>query len=288
MKNQNLIILVIAGIVFTIVLLYACTPKKKKQEENQTEIIQNIVLPYDFENPSEKFIMPDNLKEISGLSYYKNNQLACVNDEEGKVFMYDFVKKEVVDKIPFGKDGDYEGIEVVGDEVFVLKSNGKLKSFKIGLSFEREIDCSDPDVIEYEGLSYDPKSKNLLLAAKERVKDKDDKKMIYAYDFDRKTLFKHIAIPQEQLRDEANGKRFKPSGIAVSPNTGQIFIIASDGKKLLILAEDGRKEALISLNPETFVQPEGICFTPNGDLFISSEAKGGDGYILKFTLKSTN
>jgi uncharacterized protein YjiK len=119
MKNQYLFILVIVGIVFTIIFLYACTPKKKKQEQTQAEIFQNGSLPYDFENPSEKYIMPNKLKEISGLSYYKNNQLACVNDEEGKVFMYDFVKKEIVDKIPFGKDGDYEGIEVVGDEVFV-------------------------------------------------------------------------------------------------------------------------------------------------------------------------
>ena len=285
MKSQYLLILVVFGIIFTIIVLYACNPKKKKREESQAAIIQNIVLPYDFENPSEKFIMPQVLKEISGLSYYKDNQLACVNDEEGKVFMYDFVRKEIVDKIPFGKDADYEGVEVVGDEVFVLKSNGKLKSFKIGLSFEREIDCSDPDVLEYEGLSYDPKLNYLLLAAKERVKDKDDKKMIYAYDFDRKVLFKHIAISQDQLKDDVNGKDFKPSGIAVSPVTGQTFIISSVGKKLLVLSADGQKEALISLNPKTFVQPEGICFTPNGDLFIASEGKDGEGYILKFEMK---
>ena len=288
MKNQYSLILVVSGIVFTIILLYACTPKKKKQEESRAGITQNIALPYDFENPSEKFIMPKTLKEISGLSYYKNDQLACVNDEEGKVFIYDFVKKEVVDKIPFGKDGDYEGIEIVDDEVFVLKSNGSLKSFKIGVAYEREIDCSDPDVLEYEGLAYDPKSKYLLLAAKERVKDKDDKKMIYAYDFDRKILFKHLAIPQNQLKDEANGKDFKPSGIAVSPVTGQIFIIASVGKKLLVLSPNGQKEALISLNPKTFVQPEGICFTPNGDLFIASEGKDGEGYILEFEMKKYN
>lgn len=285
MKNQHLLILAIAGIVFTIIFLLSCNPKNKNQEQKQTEIIPNIVLPYDFENPTEKFIMPDQLKEISGLSYYKGNQLACVNDEEGNVFMYDFIKKEVVDKIPFGKDGDYEGIEVVGDEVFVLKSNGKLKSFKIGVAYEREIDCSDPDVLEYEGLAYDPKSKNLLLAAKERVKDKDDKKMIYAYDFNKKTLFKNISIPQDQIKDEANGAKFKPSGIAVSPITGQIFVLASNGKKLLVLAEDGQKEVLVSLNPKTFVQPEGICFTPNGDLFISSEGKDGNGYILRFVVK---
>jgi uncharacterized protein YjiK len=267
-------------ILFGLLFLCACEPKKQK--ENTDSVFQNIPLPYNFETPSQQFDLPKKLKEISGLSYYKNNQLACVNDEDGKVFMYDLAKKEIVEKIPFGKDGDYEGIEVVGNEVFILKSNGKINSFKIGEAYERTIDCTDPDVIEYEGLGYDSKNKRLLLAAKERVKDKDDKKMIYAYDFERKVLFKNIAIPQEQITDEANGKDFRPSGIAVNPLTGQYFILASDGKKLLILSEDGQKEALISLNPKIFKQPEGICFSPDGTLFIASEGKDGDGYILGF------
>lgn len=277
MKHFSLVLL-------SLVFLYACEPKNKNQDTTTTEVFQNISLPYHFETPSEKYILPDKLREISGLSFYKDNQLICVNDEQGKIFVYDFAQKKIIDKIPFAKDGDYEGVEVVGDEVFVLKSNGKLKGFKIGLPFEREIDCTNPDVIEYEGLGYDPKTKNLLLAAKERVKDKDDKKMIYAYNFETKTLFKNIAIPEEQVTDEANGKDFRPSGVAVHPLTGQTFIIASDGKKLLVLAKDGHKEALFSLNPSTFKQPEGICFAPNGDLFIASEGKEGEGYILKFTI----
>jgi uncharacterized protein YjiK len=272
-------------LLICVTLLYACEPKKKNQEQSETTILQKVDLPYDFENPTEKYDLPNKLKEISGLSYYKTNQLVCVNDEQGKIFIYDIKEKKIVDKIPFGKDGDYEGVEVVGDEVFVLNSNGKLKGFKIGVAFEREIDCSEPEVIEYEGLGYDAKSKYLLLVAKERTKDVDDKKMIYAYDFDRKVLFKHIAIPEDEVKDEANGKDFRPSGIAVHPKTGQTFIIASDGKKLLVLSEKGQKEALISLNPKIYRQPEGICFSPDGDLFISSEGKDGDGYILRFVSK---
>jgi uncharacterized protein YjiK len=275
MKNFKVLILCVT-------LFYACEPKKKNQEKQKDATFQRINLPYNFESPSEKYDLPDKLKEISGLSYYKKNQLICVNDEEGKIFIYDINEKKIIDKIPFGKDGDYEGVEVVGDEVFVLKSNGTLKGFKIGEAFEREIDCSEPEVIEYEGLGYDPKSKYLLLVAKERTKEVDVKKMVYAYNFDRKVLFKHISIPQEQVTDDANGKDFRPSGIAVHPKTGQIFILASDGKKLLILSEQGQKEALVSLNPKIYRQPEGICFSPNGDLFISSEGKKGDGYILRF------
>ncbi len=266
-----------------VTIFYGCELKKKNQEQQKDATFQSINLPYNFDAPSEKYDLPDKLKEISGLSYYKPNQLICVNDEEGKIFIYDINEKKIIDENPFGKGGDYEGVEVVGEEVFVLKSNGKLKSFKIGVAFEREIDCSEPEVIEYEGLGYDPKSKYLLLVAKERIKEVDDKKMVYAYDFDRKILFKHIAIPQEQVIDDAKGKDFRPSGIAVHPKTGQTFILASNGKKLLILSEKGQKEALISLNPKTYRQPEGICFAPNGDLFISSEGKKGDGYILRFS-----
>jgi uncharacterized protein YjiK len=29
-------------------------------------------------------------------------------------------------------------------------------------------------------------------------------------------------------------------------------------------------------------QPEGICFAPEGDLYISSEGRGADGFILRF------
>jgi len=54
----------------------------------------------------------------------------------------------------------------------------------------------------------------------------------------------------------------------------------------LILSKDGAKEALVDLSPSLYKQPEGICFTPDGNLFISSEGDGGDGYILKFDYKN--
>lgn len=270
--------------LFVPLVLFSCEPKKKTASTETTQQ-SSYELWYDLQNPTQRLTMPNSLTEISGLSFYKNNQLACVNDEDGEVFIYDFKKEKIIEKIPFGKKGDYEGVEVIGNEIFILKSNGKIKSFKVGEAFEREIDCSDSDVIEFEGLSYDPTTKCLLLAAKERVKDKDDKKMIYAYDFKKQTMFKNIAIPEDAVIGEDGKKLFRPSGIAVHPLTGEVFIVASQGKKLLILSKDGAKEALVSLDATLFRQPEGICFTPNGDLFIASEGAGADGYILKFARK---
>ena len=126
-------------LILCVTLFYACEPKKKNQEQQNDASVQTINLPYNFESPSEKYDLPDKLKEISGLSYYKENQLICVNDEQGKIFIYDINQQKIIDKIPFGKDGDYEGVEVVGDEVFVLKSDGKLKGFKIGLCVQNDV-----------------------------------------------------------------------------------------------------------------------------------------------------
>jgi len=71
-----------------------------------------------------------------------------------------------------------------------------------------------------------------------------------------------------------------------SPNHSASFYYCFTREKLLILSKDGAKEALVDLSPSLYKQPEGICFTPDGNLFISSEGDGGDGYILKFDYKN--
>lgn len=268
-------ILQIFVVVLVVVLVvFACFPKKKAKE---------YTIRYDIDKPSNKMEMPKNLKEISGLSFYKDNQLACVNDEKGTVFIYDLASQEVVETIDIGKNGDYEGIEVVDDEIFIMKSNGKIKGFRISDGSERKIDCSAKDVKEYEGLSYHPQTRSLLLVTKEKDKDKNDKKTIYSYSLVNEKFDKYLTIDEDMTKGSDGKKTFAPSGIAVHPITGELFIVSSQGKKLLILSPEGEKNTLIELDPETFVQPEGICFTPNGDLYISSEGKDFNGYILKFS-----
>jgi sugar lactone lactonase YvrE len=39
---------------------------------------------------------------------------------------------------------------------------------------------------------------------------------------------------------------------------------------------------MIRLNRKLFPQPEGICFSPDGKLFISTEGKGQPGKIMLF------
>ena len=53
----------------------------------------------------------------------------------------------------------------------------------------------------------------------------------------------------------------------------------------MILTREGTKKDLIELDDKLFLQPEGICFTPSGDLYISSEGDDKKGFILKFNYK---
>lgn len=278
---MKIFFIVLSIIAIALFILNACGPSKKKSNEEQIPET-SVSRSYDFTNPSQKMKLSKSLKEISGLSYYKDNQLICVNDEEGKIFIYDLAQEDIIEKIDFGKSGDYEGVEFVGDEVFAMKTNGKIKAFSINGGSERNIDCTNPDVIEYEGIGYDAQTNNLFLATKEHVKAKDDEKLIYGYDLTKNQLTIRFTITKDLVRGKNGKADFRPSGIAVHPLTGDIYIVASQGKKLLILTREGAKKDLIELDDKLFRQPEGICFTPSGDLYISSEGDDKKGYILKF------
>jgi hypothetical protein len=78
-------------------------------------------------NKPEKYKMPDDLLEISGISFAGGNAATfyAIQDEEGKLF-YGKLGAERVSHTKFGKHGDYEDVAISGNLVTVLKSNGKL------------------------------------------------------------------------------------------------------------------------------------------------------------------
>jgi uncharacterized protein YjiK len=59
-------------------------------------------------------------------------------------------------------------------------------------------------------------------------------------------------------------------------------VLASVGKLLIILDKNGDIQDVHTLNPAEFKQPEGICFLPDGSLYISNEGKGGSATLLRF------
>lgn len=78
---------------------------------------------------------------------------------------------------------------------------------------------------------------------------------------------------------------FKPSAIAIHPQTKNIYVLGSVGKLLIVCNYNGEIISVVELNPALFLQPEGICFDPAGALYISNEGKESVATILKFQPK---
>jgi uncharacterized protein YjiK len=77
---------------------------------------------------------------------------------------------------------------------------------------------------------------------------------------------------------------FQPSGIAINPISGNVFVLASVGNLLIVFSRAGEMLAMIDLKSKYHRKPEGICFSPNGTLYISHEGDGNKGTIMKFEL----
>ena len=264
-----------------LLLLIGCGPSQKKEKTEAAQIEAPFSLPYQLSKPAENYTLPNTLKEISGLTYFKDGQLLCVQDEEAVVYVFDTKEKKVVKDFGFGGYGDFEGIEYINDEVYVLESNGDLFRFKPESTQIGKTKTELPKKTEVEGLGYDPKTKRLLIAVKNGKGSSD--KAVYSFDLLNRAVFKDMSLNDEQLKAAGiDPKTYQPSGIAVHPITGEWYIITSAGKRLVVTSRQAKIKYSEPLDPDLFRQPEGICFAPNGDLFIASEGKGKKGYILKF------
>ncbi len=237
------------------------------------------------------------LEEISGLTWYRPGRLACVQDEGGKLYIYDLDEEEVQQRFNFAGSGDYEGVEIIDYQAYVITNSGRIYTFRIGN--ENEVDSkiiktplnSNNNV---EGLGFDPRQNRLLIACKgspEIKKNKVKGKAVYGYrrnppGFEKDPVLsitkKQLKVPLTESGQTAESIDFAPSGIAVHPLENRYYIVSFAGRLLVILDSNSGLEDVIKLDPKIFRQPEGICFSPDGTMYISSEGRGGDGYILEF------
>ncbi len=295
------------SLVFLFYSLWLFSPR----EEPTT--INHPPFPYNLEMPNAIFEMPESLKEISGLGLSKDAEnLVAVNDEEGIVFLINKKEGKVTGKIEFWKEGDYEGLEVVGDDVYVVKSSGTIYQVKNYLSDKPEtvkINTflnSDNDV---EGLGYDVAKNCLLVGCKGKMAEGGGeqtplKKAIYQFDLtdmvmknepaytltlpDMQEYISHMESHGEMeklLEDfstEENELKFSPSGIAVHPISKEIYVTSSKGKLLLVLSPEGKIVHLKKMKKKIHAQPEGICFDADGTLYIANEGKEDKAVVYKF------
>jgi len=159
---------------------------KKEMEKNNRKESTNVAITI-----VKKWNMPKDLTEISGISYIDGQRFACVQDELGKIFIYNATSSSVEKEISFGVPGDYEELAMVGETIWVLRADGKL--FEVS-----NMNAAKPSVKEYstqlttkqdpEGLCYDKKNNRLLIAIKGVEPGTENYKGIYAFDLASKKM----------------------------------------------------------------------------------------------------
>lgn len=240
----------------------------------------------------KKWDMPILLEEISGISWIDEDHIACVEDEEAIIFIYNTKTSRIEKQIAFGEDGDYEGVAVVNNDAYVLRSDGTLfevQNYRQDSISVNEYSTGLPAKYNFEGVAYDKRKNRLLLAIKDKAGDKF--KPIYAFNLKTKEIEEKPAFQIEfndpvfkVLDQEINHQIIRPSEVTINPKNGDVYILEATNPKLLILNSRGKVKKLHVFKEEQFGQPEGLTFDSAGNLYISNEGSGGLGNILQVTL----
>ncbi len=275
MLNRNTIFTLLAFIFFY--TLGGCNTNSKR-----------ITLPsreYDLSNPA-RLILSDLLSEISGISYYpKDSSVFAISDETGLLYKIHLHKKFLTEKWEFGKKRDYEDVVQHDRSFYVLESTGNIETLNFaphGDTINRSRSVfpgNNEKKNEFESLYYDEEYKGFVMICKDCEDDTYDFTTAWLYDpvtdnytpsifkIDLNTIAKQVGI--EKLK-------FRPSGAAVNPITKDVWVISSTNELIVIIDRKGNVKDVFTVNPGIFNQPEGITFTPWGDLLIANEA--GDKY----------
>lgn len=255
-------------------------------------------LPYRVNAPDGTFVLPETLAEISDLALAPDGEsLWAVHDERGVLFRLATKDGAVLQTVEFHKKGDFEGVAVVQGEVVAGRSDGML--FFVDPQTGKETHLQTPLGFgcNLEGLASDPKKSRLLLACKDPVGDKSKRAWaVYALSLPSKVLQKEpvlritrkqidawlAAHPEQSELPASISTQFDPSGIAVHPQSGLTWLISTRSQALMVVDEAGAIVGIEALDRAVHAQPEGIAFSADGTLFISSEARGGRAKLLRF------
>lgn len=269
------------------ILTSVCTIScKEAQEENKR------LTKYDVNKPDDKQYLSPALHEISGIAIIEDNKIACIQDEKGVLRVFDFKTGRYILLQQFAGDGDYEDIALVGDSVFVLRSDGTLFQFNFKnpemetKKYETGIPAKD-----IEGLCYDKKSNRLLIGTKSKIEK--GIKAIYEFDlgkkelnpnpfisFDTDKLEKEIVEKGFRITYEKKGLKLKISAIAINPKDNNLYLLSASEYLIFVFDMKGNLKEVCKLNPELHTKAEGIAFYENGDMLISNEGVDKDPTIL--------
>ena len=244
----------------------------------------------DKDTPVARWVLPPILKEISGLAITKDDRLLVHGDESAQVWQVDYRRGVLVKRFVVGPNalkGDFEGITIANDVIWLLDSKGKLYEFREGAA-DAHVDFREHNTelgkdCEFEGLAYDPKIKAMLLACK-NIKEKADQDKIIIFRWslapDSAGRVSKMVIPVSSVRAENAWTSLQVSDITVDSVSGNYVLLASQERAIVEITPNGEPVSVRVL-AETHEQPEGIAIAKNLVL-VSDEAVKGPATITLY------
>jgi uncharacterized protein YjiK len=241
--------------------------------------------------PLARWILPAPLREISGLALTKDGRLLAHGDEIGEIWEIDY-RRGILDKHFFLGDkavkGDFEGITVANDAVFLLSSSGKIYQFHEGANEARVaysmVETGLKSACEFEGIAFDPAINSLLLACK-HVHDKSvhDAIVIYRWSLsgDSTARLSKLTVPLGEVSASNGWKALHPSDITIDPFNGNYVLISSLEKAMIEITPTGEIVFARPL-PDGHPQAEGIAVTKDSLMIVSDESKQGPALITLY------
>lgn len=232
----------------------------------------------------QQWKLPGKLREISGLALTGDGRLLAIADEYAIVYELDYVDGRIVKTFALGEPtvkGDFEGIAVIGETVFLTTSDGTIYSsleaddgkraefekFKTGLGKHCEI----------EGLTA-LGGNLLILCKKTRSRKLIDGLSIFVWSGETAKLLMSdlIGLPESEILSQLDLDHLSPSGLAVDAETGHLLLVAAQQRALVEITTTGKLvEAIRMPLADRHRQAEGIEITGEQELLISDE--GGHG-----------
>jgi uncharacterized protein YjiK len=238
--------------------------------------------------------LPKELDEVSGIDWIGDNKLACIQDEDGIIFIFNLETSKVEKSIEFAGAGDYEDIRIVGKTAYVLRSDGEIfevSDFLSGNSKTKTYSNFLTEKQNLESLAWDKNNKRLLLAIKDRELKDDNYKGVYQFSLTNKELERNplyrLNMQDSLLRERETklNKKLQPSALSIHPKNKDFYILDGRAPQLVIANNDMKLKKRYALHEDDFEQAEGLTFSENGRLFISNEGKGGKANILEVIFK---
>jgi len=230
--------------------------------------------------PVAQWIMPPELREISGLALTTRGTVLTHDDNVARVYEID-PRTGILLKgfsLNGGVRGDFEAITIAGTDIYLLQSKGRIYKFKEGADAEQVpysvYDTGLGKECELESMAYEADSTRLVLVCKKFLqRDVPKELLIYHVPLplgDRSAMTA-LKVPIKDVIGSNKWKNFHPSDINIDPITKNYVIVASHEKGLVVITPEGevvRSEPL----PGDHRQPEGVAITSDGLLLVSDEA----------------